>query len=96
MNPNKFKKLMNNSITSDNLIDNENTINASNNEAAEILRKQTSLKNKRVPKYEINKAFLTIKDHKLNFPHDTNCRTINSSKTNLQLSKTILQNTSRS
>ena len=63
-----------------------------NNETTEILRKQTSLKNKRVPKYEINEAFLTIKDHKTNFPHDISCRTINSFKTHLgKLSKTILQ-----
>ena len=92
MNPNKYKKLMKNSITSEYSIDNENTINIINNEAADILRKQTSLKNKRVPKYEINEAFITIKDHKTNFPHDISCRTINSSKTHLgKLSKAILQ-----
>ena len=92
MNANKYKKLMKNSITSEYSIDNENTINDINNEAAQILSKQMSLKNKKVPKYEVNEAFLSIKDHKANFPHDINCRIINSSKTHLgKLSRTILQ-----
>ena len=92
MNANKYEKLMINSLTSEYSIDKENTINAINNEAAQILDKQISLKNKRAPNYEINKTFISIKDHKRNFPHDISCRTINSSKTHLsKKSRIILQ-----
>ena len=88
---------MKNSIMSEYLIDNENAINTINNEAAHILNKQTSLNNKRDPKYESNEAFISIKHRKTNFRRDISCRAINSSKTYLvKYPEPFYKNTSNS
>ena len=83
-----YKNLMINSITSNYSIA---TISI-NNEAA-LLLNDRKLKNKKIPKYQKSKAFLTIKDHKPNFLHNISCRTINPSKSHLgKWVKVILQN----
>ena len=47
---------------------------------------------KKIPKYVTNEAFITLKDHKPNFPHSIKCRTINPSKSHIgRWCKVILQ-----
>ena len=86
-----YKKLLLNNITKDYKITNDNAINSINSEAARILASR-KIKNKKIPKYVKNEAFITLKDHKPNFPHSIKCRTINPSKSHIgRWCKTILQ-----
>ena len=89
--PDFYNKLMKNNISSKYSIDTTDPINLINNEAALILS-HSNTKNRKIPKYQKADAFLTIKDHKPNFPYSISCRTINPSKTHLgKWSKVILQ-----
>ena len=87
-----YKKLMINNLTSNHSIASiDPTINI-NNEAA-LLLNDRKVKNKKIPKYQKSEAFLTIKDHKPNFPYKISCRTINPSKSHIgKWTKVILQN----
>ena len=67
------------------------TVDDINKEAANII-KQNNITGK-IPKYEKREAFITLKDHKVNFATDTKCRLINPSKTHLgKVAKAILDN----
>ena len=54
-----------------------------NNRAYEILGTYKSAKKKLIPKYGRNEAFVTVKDHKAEFPSNVKCRLINPAKTYL-------------
>ena len=61
------------------------------NEAKEII--DTNGIRGKIPKLEEKQAFITIKDHKSDFPRNIKCRLINPSKTHLaKVSKKILDN----
>ena len=88
--PKLTKKIIKESITKDYKLADDNTINHINDEAARIL----SVRNvkKKIPKYVTNEAFITLKDHKQNFPHTIKCRTINPAKSHVgKWCKIILQ-----
>ena len=73
---------MRNNITSKYSLDMTDCINLINNESALIIS-HSNTKNRKLPKHQKADAFITIKDHKPNFPHSISCRTTNPSKTHL-------------
>ena len=80
-----------NDITSKYFLDVTDPINLINNESAVIIS-HIITKNLKIPKYQKANAFISIRDHKPNFPHSISCKTINPSKTHLdKWSKVILQ-----
>ena len=89
--PQLYKKLVINNLTSEYTIEpNDSTIKI-NEEATQILSNYNT-KNRKKPKFLKAEAFITIKDHKPNFPHNISCRTINPSKSFLgKISKSSLQ-----
>ena len=58
---------MHETITADYKLSEANTIENINNEAKNIISSANAT-NKKIPKYVTSEAFLTIKDHKKNFP----------------------------
>ena len=89
--PQAYNKLMHETITADYKLSEANTIENINNEAKNIISSANAT-NKKIPKYVTSEAFLTIKDHKKNFPHVIKCRNINPSKSSIgKWSKSILQ-----
>ena len=52
------------------------------------------IQKQKIPKFSAADAFITIKDHKKNFPFNIECRILNPGKNELgRISKTILVNT---
>ena len=89
--PQLYKKLVINNLTSEySIAPNDPTIKI-NEEATQILSNYNT-KNRKIPKFLKAEAFITIKDHKPNFPHNISCRTINPSKSFLgKIAKLNLQ-----
>ena len=88
--PKNYYKLLNNSITKDYKICDKNSVDRINSCAQEILVKN-NISGKRIRKLTNSKSYITIKDHKDNFPATIKCRLINTSKTDIgKISKVIL------
>jgi hypothetical protein len=88
--PEEYKKLLANNITADYKKSNEDMVDKINIEAAKIAR---SLKlDGRIEGMAKKRAYLSMKDHKEDFPERISCRLINPCKTNIgKISKTILE-----
>ena len=85
----KYDQLLHDNVTKDYKKTADNTINEINNEAADIIAKN-NIKGK-IPKFDLRESFVTVKDHKQNFPNKIECRLINPSKTYIaRISKKIL------
>ena len=88
--PEYYKKLVRDSVTTSYKVAEKETLKKINDEAYTIITK-----NKipgKIPKYEVSDAFVTVKDHKKDFPRTVKCRLLNSSKTHIgKLSKKLLQ-----
>ena len=82
--PEAYMKLVKDNITKDYQITENDTINIINDEAKEII--ETNGISGRIPKYEISDAFVTLKDHKDDFPRVQKCRLINPIKPTSQKS----------
>lgn len=68
---------------------NSNTLDKINSEARELVTANNITG--KIPKYETGEAFITIKDHKEQFPNTIKCRLINPAKTHIgKISKNIL------
>ena len=87
----KYEKMLLENITKEYRLAPENLIEEINNEAQEII--MTHCIKGKIPKYDLQEAFITVKDHKVNFPNKIQCRLINPSKTHIaKISKSILDN----
>ena len=88
--PEKYEKMLKENITSNYRKDNENTKDKINKEAADIATKlELDTKITIIPEPP---AFVSIKDHKENFPHSIKCRLINPAKTEIgKISKKYLE-----
>lgn len=88
----EYNKLLTDNITSEYKKTNSNQVMKINKEAA-ILAKKIELDD-RVDQYIESNAFVTVKDHKPNFPDRIQCRLINPAKSNIgKISKSILEKT---
>ncbi len=89
MEPSKYAKLLNENITAEYKKIPNSTVDTINKETEELIQ-VTKIKGK-IPKLEENQAFLTVKDHKKDFPRNIKCRLINPSKNHIaKASKIIL------
>ena len=89
--PKNYNNCITNNITKNYIkkID-KSTVELINSRAQEILQKN-NITNKRIPKLENLQAYITVINHKINFPAIIKCRLINTSKTHItKLSKLIL------
>ena len=87
--PQMYKQLVSDNVTRDYKIAEENTMSNINKEAWSIIE-DFKIKGK-VPKYQLADAFITVKDHKEEFPRVVKCRLINPSKSHIaRVSKSIL------
>ena len=85
----KYQELLQKNIMKDYKKTNETSYEQINYEASVIIRKN-NLKGK-IPRYDKTPAYVTIKDHKPDFPKKLKCRLINPSKTHIgRISKNIL------
>ncbi len=88
--PNEYKSVLKNNITSDYKKSDEANVNNVNKEAAKLASKINIAD--RVDEYTRAEAFLTVKDHKANFPDRKEYRLLNPAKSNLgKVSKIILE-----
>lgn len=78
VNPNYYEKLLKENITKSYKIADDNVINNINDSTQELITKN-KIQGK-IEKLDKSEAFITIKDHKENFPADIKCRLINPSK----------------
>ena len=63
------------------------------NDESEKLIDREIYKNKKIPKYTESDAFITVKDHKKQFPLNIECRLLNPGKNHIgKISKKILEN----
>ena len=86
----EYNKLLQDNITSEYKKSDHNNVIKVNKEAANIAKKLKI--DDRVDQYIESDAFITIKDHKPNFPSRIQCRLINPAKSNIgQISKSILE-----
>ena len=84
-----YNKLLKENITSEYKKSNPNTINKLNDETFQFIKKY-NVKGK-IKKIEQKQSFITIKDHKKDFPNKINCRLINPTKSPFnRLTKTKL------
>ena len=91
MEPEDYRKLLFENITREYKKCDRSTLEKIDLEAGQII--SGNAKRKRIPKYQKSEAFLSIKDHKENFPNSISCRLINPSKTHMgKVSKDILDN----
>ena len=74
--PKFYKKLVIDNLTKNYKISNDNLIDTINSDSKNIIFDR-KIKNKKIPKYTKSDAFVTIKDHKPNFPFEIECRTLN-------------------
>ena len=89
MDPKPYEKLLLDNITKDYKIAEENIVSEIDDEAWSIIREQ-KVKGK-IPKFQTADAFISLKDHKPDFPHIVKCRLINPSKSHIaKVSKGIL------
>ena len=84
-----YKTHLRNNITKDYKKSSNNKVNQTNKEAAQIAKKLNVAEKAEI--LSDSPCFITIKDHKPNFPGRVECRLINPSKTEIgKISKTIL------
>ena len=90
----EYKKLLNNNITAKYKKASNQVIKNINKEAKSIA---TNLElDNRIEQYSNKSAFITIKDHKPNFPNSIKCRLINPAKSQIGIiSKQLLNNINR-
>ena len=87
--PDDYRKLLRNNITAEYKKSDIEKIQVLNKEASKITNKLDIAD--RIDKYTESNAFITIKDHKAEFPGRIQCRLINPAKSNLgKISKAIL------
>ena len=87
---NNYNKLLNDAITKDYKKCDNNSVDLINSCAQNILN-INNISGKRIPKLNVSKSYITIKDHKDNFPATIKSRLINTSKTSIgKISKLIL------
>ena len=85
----EYQHLLEGCITSEYKKADKQEINATNHEAAKIAKKLDL--DDRIDEYIQADAFLTVKDHKPNFPSKVQCRLLNPAKSNIgKISKIIL------
>ena len=86
----EYTKLLSNNITSEYKKTENRKVHYVNKEASQITMKLDIAD--RIDTYTESNAYITIKDHKTNFPGRIQCRLINPAKSNLgKISKTILE-----
>ena len=76
-----YKKLVDNNVTSKYKLSNDREVMKVNKEAAKIAE-NLNIGN-RVDRYIKSNAFITVKDHKDNFPSKIECRLLNPAKSNI-------------
>ena len=90
--PKFYKQLITNSITKTYKTTNEDLSKIINSDSEKLIDKKR-FKNRKIPKYTESEAFITVKDHKNNFPLNIECRLINPGKNHIgKISKEILEN----
>ena len=95
LDPKEYDKLLNNNVTKSYKKSNIKTVNEINKEA-NILTEKLKI-NDRVQCIAQNEAFITIKDHKPNFPNNIACRLLNPCKSEIgKVSKVYLENINNS
>ena len=88
--PKNYNKLLLDNITKNYKKCNNNPADTIDSRAQELLN-ENNIVNKRIPKLERSQAYITVKDHKDNFPATVKCRLISKSKTHIgKISKQIL------
>ena len=88
----KYNKLLIETVRSKYKKATSNTINIINSEA-ETLISMNKIKGKKNRKTNINNEFITIKDHKTNFPYNIKCRLLTPCKSIIgKTGKNILNN----
>ena len=91
LDPKEYDKLLNNNVTKSYKKSNIKTVNEINKEA-NILTEKLKI-NDRVQCIAQNEAFITVKDHKPNFPNNVACRLPNPCKSEIgKVSKVYLEN----
>ena len=89
MDKDQYAKLLNDNITNAYRKTNKNCINKINKDAS-MIAKPLSIDD-RIEKIQESQTYITVKDHKDNFPHSISCRLIDPSKTDIgKISKAIL------
>ena len=89
MDNDQYAKLLNDNITKAYRKTNKNCINKINKDAS-MIAKPLSIDD-RIEKIQESQTYITVKDHKDNFPHNISCRLIDPSKTDIgKISKAIL------
>ena len=89
MDKEQYTKLLNENITKADRKTNKISVKKINKDAKKIA-KSLSIDD-RVEKMQKSLTYITVKDHKDNFPHSISCRLINPSKTDIgKISKTIV------
>ena len=89
MNKEDHEKLMHENITKTYKKTNESKIKTINKSAKKIANRQDL--EDRIEKFQENESYITIKDHKDDFPHKIQCRLINPSKSDIgKISKVII------
>ena len=89
MKPNIYKKMVKENVTKDYRLADASVIERINNETQDLIN-DNKIPGK-IPKLDQIESFLTIKDHKVDFPAQIKCRLINLSKSHLaKVSKAIL------
>ena len=93
--PEEYKKMLRDNVTKTYKKSNIETVTTVNEEASEITEKL--LLGDRVQCIAPNEAFITIKDHKPNFPNNIKCRLLNPCKSEIgKISKKYLENINES
>ena len=95
LDPKEYDKLLNNNVTKSCKKSNIKTVNEINKEA-NVLTEKLKI-NDCVQFIAQNEAFITIKDHKPNFPNNVVCRLLNPYKSEIgKVSKVYLENINNS
>ncbi|MEL6805484.1 MAG: hypothetical protein AAFO91_17080, partial [Bacteroidota bacterium] len=90
MDSTQYRKLLEENVTRDYRLAENNTVDQIDTEAMSIIQRNC-IKGK-IPRFQLSDAYVTIKDHKANFPQTIKCRLINPSKTHIaKVSKTIIE-----
>ena len=85
----QYDKLLHENVTKEYKKAPDTMIKDINDEAQDIIYMH-KIKGK-IPKYELQEAFITVKDHKKDFPNKIQCRLLNPSKSHMaKISKSIL------
>ena len=91
LDPKEHDKLLSNNVTKSYKKSNIKTVNEINKEA-NVLTEKLKI-NDRVQCIAQNEAFITVKDHKPNFPNNVACRLLNPCKSEIgKVSKVYLEN----